>query len=327
MQIAHRIYIGTMALIVLLAGAALVYTGYSYYSLPIEERFFNPGHEFLKPGGTGGHGFGILGSLSMLFGVFMYMARKRLRSLARLGHLKYWLEFHIFCGVFGPILISLHTSFKFNGLVSVAYWSMVLVVLNLVTFASTRERVQAPPGEKHPLSDDLRDVFTCRPWLVMFVLTLLVAIGMAGESGFVNVIPPLPSKFRYDTRIQFVPAFASMAPTTWQNSPGLSLCPSSTKPCGCNRHPVIVRPVMTGVSVIVNVLLTALLRPDPIPDAVAVNCLSVPTLSTLISLKTARPFASVICVSVPARTPLPLVMATVIGTPLEATERLLVSCT
>jgi Na+/melibiose symporter-like transporter len=34
--------------------------------------------------------------------------------------------------------------------------------------------VQPPPGEKHPLRDDLKDVFTCRPWLVMFILTLLV---------------------------------------------------------------------------------------------------------------------------------------------------------
>lgn len=45
-----------------------------------------------------------------------------------MGPVTFWLEFHIFCGLVGPVLITLHTSFKFNGLISVAYWSMVIVV-------------------------------------------------------------------------------------------------------------------------------------------------------------------------------------------------------
>jgi glycoside/pentoside/hexuronide:cation symporter, GPH family len=58
--------------------------------------------------------------------------------------------------------------------VTMAIFGGLIIVLNLVTFATTRERVQPPPGEKHAFRDDLKDVFTCRPWLVMFVLTLLV---------------------------------------------------------------------------------------------------------------------------------------------------------
>jgi len=58
--------------------------------------------------------------------------------------------------------------------ITMAIFGALIVVLNLVTFATTRERVQPPPGERHPLRDDLKDVFTCRPWLVMFILTLLV---------------------------------------------------------------------------------------------------------------------------------------------------------
>jgi glycoside/pentoside/hexuronide:cation symporter, GPH family len=57
---------------------------------------------------------------------------------------------------------------------TMAIFGVLIVVLNLITFATTRERVQPPPGERHPLRDDLRDVFTCRPWLVLFILTLLV---------------------------------------------------------------------------------------------------------------------------------------------------------
>ena len=44
--------------------------------------------------------------------------------------MKTWLSVHVFCGIVGPVLVTFHTSFKFNGLVSVAYWSMVAVVLS-----------------------------------------------------------------------------------------------------------------------------------------------------------------------------------------------------
>ena len=57
---------------------------------------------------------------------------------------------------------------------TMAIFGAAIIVLNLITFASTRERVQPPPEQKPSLRDDLKDVFTCRPWLVMFILTLLV---------------------------------------------------------------------------------------------------------------------------------------------------------
>ncbi len=58
--------------------------------------------------------------------------------------------------------------------VTMAIFGGLIIVLNLITFSTTKERVQPRPGERHPLSDDIKDVFTCRPWIVMFVLTLLV---------------------------------------------------------------------------------------------------------------------------------------------------------
>jgi hypothetical protein len=126
-SIGQKIYIGILALIIILTFVLLFWVGYSYYKLPLEERFFNTGHELLKPGGIWGHGFGIAGTLSIIFGIVLYMARKRMRSLARFGKLKYWLEFHIFLCTLGPVLILYHTSFKFGGLVAVSFWSMVAV--------------------------------------------------------------------------------------------------------------------------------------------------------------------------------------------------------
>jgi Na+/melibiose symporter-like transporter len=49
----------------------------------------------------------------------------------------------------------------------------LIVLLNLLTFTTTRERVQPDPRQKSDLRSDLRNVFTCGPWIVMFILTLL----------------------------------------------------------------------------------------------------------------------------------------------------------
>jgi hypothetical protein len=124
----HRIYIGILILIVLLTTFYLAFEGYSYYSLSLENRFFHPDHQTLKPSGIIGHGFGIIGSLMMLIGVSTYMLRKRMSRFSRFGILKYWLEFHIFLCSLGPILVLYHTAFKFGGLVAVSFWSMVAVV-------------------------------------------------------------------------------------------------------------------------------------------------------------------------------------------------------
>ncbi len=104
--------------------------GYSYYKTGIEERFFHPNNTILKPSGSWGHGFGIIGSFSMLLGVGLYIARKRMRSLSRAGILKHWLEFHIFLCTLGPVLVMFHTSFKIGGLVAISFWSMVAVFLS-----------------------------------------------------------------------------------------------------------------------------------------------------------------------------------------------------
>src|SRR6185436_9191454 len=58
--------------------------------------------------------------------------------------------------------------------ITMAIFGSLIVVLNLITFFSTQERVQPPPGGKHSIVADIKDVFSCGPWIVMFVLTLLV---------------------------------------------------------------------------------------------------------------------------------------------------------
>jgi len=126
----HQIVILSLIIIVALTVSVLLYIGYNYYSIPLEERHFHPLNQSFRASGIVGHGLGIIGSLLIITGVFSYMFRKRLRIFSRIGILKHWLEFHIFLCTLGPFLILFHTTFKFGGLVAVSFWSMVAVFLS-----------------------------------------------------------------------------------------------------------------------------------------------------------------------------------------------------
>jgi len=125
---AHQIYVGTMVTIIIIITIYLAYTGYSYYSTSLEERFYHPQHNWLKPSGLFGQGLGVIGTFLILFGVSIYILHKRYNILGKWVRLKYLLEFHIFLCTLGPILVLFHTAFKFGGIVSIAFWSMVAVV-------------------------------------------------------------------------------------------------------------------------------------------------------------------------------------------------------
>jgi hypothetical protein len=120
----HLLYVIGFTFVVV---AALV--GAPYYSLPLGDRPHAEMHTQLKPGGIWGHGIGIVGSAMVLL-LLLYSARKRERLGLRFGPLSRWLDIHIFFGVIGPLLITLHTAMKFHGIVSVSYFSMVIVALS-----------------------------------------------------------------------------------------------------------------------------------------------------------------------------------------------------
>ena len=126
----HTAYVVLLVAVGVLGTVLPVLRGCSYYSTPLEERSFHPLYESLKPTGLIGHGYGIIGSLMILIGVGLYSSRKRLRVFAAVGKMKYYLEFHIFLCLLGPILIVYHTTFKIGGLVAVSFWSMTAVVFS-----------------------------------------------------------------------------------------------------------------------------------------------------------------------------------------------------
>lgn len=165
-RLVHSVYIWSMVAVTLLVTFYLAYYGYDYYSTPKVDRFYTEQHDWFKPSGIFGHGLGIIGTFLIAFGVGIYILRKRYNFLSKYIRLKYLLEFHIFLCTIGPIMILFHTAFKFGGIVSIAFWSMVAVVLSGVlgrfiyiqiprTIEGRALTLQEVEAEKEALSNNL----------------------------------------------------------------------------------------------------------------------------------------------------------------------------
>lgn len=107
--------------------AGLVLWGGDYYLTSFSERAFHAQHRLLRPSGALGHTLGIAGTGMMLLS-FVYSLRKRWTFLQRFGTQKQWLQFHIFLGLGGPLLVTFHTSGKLIGIAAIAFYSMMAMV-------------------------------------------------------------------------------------------------------------------------------------------------------------------------------------------------------
>ena len=112
----HLAYTVFLLLVGLAITVQVARTGFSYYGTSIEERPFRADYDLLKPTGLYGHAYGIIGAAMITLGVVIYSGRKRMRLFANVGKIKYYLEFHIFLCLLGPVLVLFHTTFKFGGL-------------------------------------------------------------------------------------------------------------------------------------------------------------------------------------------------------------------
>jgi hypothetical protein len=123
----HRLRLlaaGLLIMAIILGG--FIY-GFDYYRMDAQERVFSEKHRELRPSGSIGVKLGTLG-MAMFFCLYAYPVRKKWRWLQRFGKTKNWLDFHILLGVSAPLIITLHSSFKFQGLAGVAYWLMMAVM-------------------------------------------------------------------------------------------------------------------------------------------------------------------------------------------------------
>jgi len=60
-----------------------------------------------------------------------------------------------------------------------AIFGALAVVFYVIAFLSSRERIRPDPKQKTSVRQDIADVFKCRPWVVMFLVTLFVFTTLA----------------------------------------------------------------------------------------------------------------------------------------------------
>jgi hypothetical protein len=109
--------------------AGLFAYGFHYYRLGLAERLRSPGHAQLRPSGELGLLYAYIGTAVLLL-LLLYSVRKRVRALHGLGKLGRWLNVHIFFGIAGPMMITLHAGFHVTGAIAVGYWAMIGVMLS-----------------------------------------------------------------------------------------------------------------------------------------------------------------------------------------------------
>jgi len=83
--------------------------------------------DFYKPGDNLGYNMGLVGGLMMLT-LLSYPLRKHFAFMRRLGQMKYWFSMHMMFGIFGPLLVLFHSTFRINSVnAGVALACMVIV--------------------------------------------------------------------------------------------------------------------------------------------------------------------------------------------------------
>jgi Na+/melibiose symporter-like transporter len=67
---------------------------------------------------------------------------------------------------------------------TILLFAIVTVVLFVITFVSTKERISPPKGQQNSIKQDFKDIVKSRPWISMFVLTLFLftTLAMWGSS-------------------------------------------------------------------------------------------------------------------------------------------------
>lgn len=123
----HMLIIFALVFVTALGIFTTLRFGADYYRTALAERPQHPLHESLKASGVVGQGLGMLGGL-FCFLTLLYPLRKRWRALENLGTPRTWFQFHVYFGIAGPLFATLHTTFKFGGLASISYWSMMIVM-------------------------------------------------------------------------------------------------------------------------------------------------------------------------------------------------------
>lgn len=105
---------------------AICVVGLPYYTQPVAERVRSPFHPWLKPAGYVGQSAGLLAIAIFIF-LWLYPFRKKARWLAWTGSVGRWLDVHVLAALSLPLLVAIHAAWRFEGLIGLGFWSMMVV--------------------------------------------------------------------------------------------------------------------------------------------------------------------------------------------------------
>jgi hypothetical protein len=100
--------------------------GARYYLGSRAARARDPLHPWLRPSGFVGQTAGIL-ALAIFAFLWLYPLRKKVRWLAWTGSMAAWLDVHVAAALVLPVLAAVHASWRFDGLIGLGFWSMMVV--------------------------------------------------------------------------------------------------------------------------------------------------------------------------------------------------------
>ena len=158
--------------ILLVVAAALLWRGWSFYELSMEDRVEHPDFRRLRPSGIIGNGYGFIAGVLVMANL-SYLVRRRL-ARARLGSMRVWLDVHVFTGLLAAVLVAFHSAFQMRTQIAmISTISLSVVVLTGVLgrclhmlAPATEGRLRAAidgvervlPGTGAPLRQALREL-------------------------------------------------------------------------------------------------------------------------------------------------------------------------
>ncbi|MBI5179688.1 MAG: hypothetical protein HZA04_10580 [Nitrospinae bacterium] len=121
---------GAVTIVLLLLESWLQMTGSSF---TIVKALNESGLTAYQPAKEPNHGIwhlmGWFGTACFII-MMLYSLRKHFRFMTDAGPIRYWLDAHMFLGILGTVLVTVHSTWKFGGIVSISYWSAVLVAVS-----------------------------------------------------------------------------------------------------------------------------------------------------------------------------------------------------
>src|SRR5262249_51789479 len=66
---------------------------------------------------------------------------------------------------------------------TIGLWAIICIVCFIITFLTTRERIQTPPEQKNSVKEDFGNLLKNGPWIAMFILTIAHFIFLAMRGG------------------------------------------------------------------------------------------------------------------------------------------------